>query len=73
VISKQPAPVAMGLPNKGGKFITAFDAQDNTLNYSQVEQLTKSIYGPEEYPYLKELYNKIIQNQSATVVFSKKL
>jgi hypothetical protein len=72
VISKQPQPVAMGLPNKGGKFITSFDSQDNTLNYSQVEQLTKSTYQPEEYPYLKELYNKMIQNQKATVVFSKK-
>lgn len=72
IISNQPEPIAMGLPNKGGKFITAFDIGSNVLNYSQVTQLTKSVYQPTEYPYLKEIYNKMIQNQKATITFKKK-
>lgn len=72
VASKLPETVAMGLPNKGGKFVTSIEVQGQVLNYSQVKQLDKSVYGSEEYPYLKEFYNKIIQNQKATVVFTKK-
>jgi transglutaminase-like putative cysteine protease len=71
-IAGQPAPVGIALPNKGGKFITDFSVDGNVANYSQIEQLSKAIYQPEEYPYLKELYNKIIQNQKANIVFKKK-
>jgi cell fate (sporulation/competence/biofilm development) regulator YlbF (YheA/YmcA/DUF963 family) len=35
-------------------------------------QLNKSIYAKEEYPYLKELYNKVIQSEKAEVIFKKK-
>jgi hypothetical protein len=73
VISNQPTPVGIALPNKGGKFVTSFEVNDNVVSYSQVQQLSKAIYSPAEYPYLKELYNKIIQNQKATVVFKKKI
>ncbi|MEO6521070.1 MAG: DUF3857 domain-containing protein [Mucilaginibacter sp.] len=72
VAGKLPDAVAIGLPNKGGRFITNIELGENTISYSQIEQFTKSIYQPEEYPYLKELYNKIIQNQKATIVFTKK-
>lgn len=72
VVAKQPEPIAIGLPNKGGKFITNLDVTGQVFTYSQVQQLSKAIYQPEEYPYLKELYNKMIQNQKATVVFNKK-
>ncbi|RKR84251.1 uncharacterized protein DUF3857 [Mucilaginibacter gracilis] len=72
VITRQPEPVSIGLPNKGGKFVTLVEAGDQVFNYSEVHQLSKAIYQPEEYPYIKELYNKIIQNQKATIVLSKK-
>ena len=72
-VAEQPAPVGMALPNKGGKFITSVSNDNNTFSYSQIAQLSKAIYAPEEYPYLKELYNKIIQNQKAYIVLKKKL
>ena len=72
MIAAQPAPVAMALPNKGGRFVTDFSAERGLVTYSQMEQLSKAIYSPEEYPYLKELVNKIIQNQKANIVFKKK-
>jgi len=71
-ITAQPEAVGMALPIKGGRFLTDVSITDNTLTYSQVEQFNKSVYSPEEYPYLKELFNKMIQNQKANVVFHKK-
>lgn len=71
-IRAQPTPVSMALPIKGGRFLTDMSNEDNTLTYSQVEQFNKAIYSPEEYPYLKELFNKMIQNQKANIVFQKK-
>ena len=71
-ISSQPVPVGIALPYQGGLFITNVAVENNVVQYSQIEQLKKAIYAPEEYPYLKELYNKIIQNQKATFVFNKK-
>jgi len=71
-ITAQPSPVSMALPIKGGRFMTDVAVENNTLTYSQVEQFSKAIYSPDEYPYLKELFNKMIQNQKANVVFHKK-
>ncbi|OCX53642.1 DUF3857 domain-containing protein [Mucilaginibacter sp. PPCGB 2223] len=71
-ITAQPAAVAIALPIKGGRFLTDINIADNTLSYSQIEQFNKAIYSPEEYPYLKEFFNKMIQNQKANVVFHKK-
>jgi hypothetical protein len=71
-IANQPQPVAFGLPNKGGRYLTDVSVDANTISYSQVEQFNRSIYAREEYPYIKELYNKMIQAQKANIVFKKK-
>jgi hypothetical protein len=71
-IESTPEVVSVGLPNKGGQFITDFTRDGNNFTYSNVIQFNKSIYQPEEYPYLKELYNKIIASEKADIVFSKK-
>jgi hypothetical protein len=71
-IENQPQPIAFGMPNQGGKFITDFQSDNNTFTFSYVTQLNKSVYSPEEYPYLKELYNKIILAERGELVFKKK-
>jgi hypothetical protein len=71
-IEGAPQAVSIGLPNKGGQFITEFTGEGNTFVYSNVIQFNKSLYSQEEYPYLKELYNKIIASEKADIVFSKK-
>jgi len=35
-------------------------------------KFNKSIYTATEYPYLKELYNKVIQSEKAEMIFKKK-
>ncbi|HEY8928943.1 MAG TPA: DUF3857 domain-containing protein [Mucilaginibacter sp.] len=71
-VETPPAAVALGLPNNGGKYITQYDAGDNSFSFTYLTQFNKSIYGAEEYPYVKEFFNKIIQSQKAEIVFKKK-
>ncbi|TWR26865.1 DUF3857 domain-containing protein [Mucilaginibacter achroorhodeus] len=71
-IESAPQQANIGLPNKGGRFMTDFSGEGNNFVYSNVIQFDKAIYAPEEYPYLKELYNKIIASEKAEIVFKKK-
>jgi len=71
-IEAPPQAIAVGLPNQGGRFVTSYEAGDNMFTYSHVTQFSKSIYEPEEYPYLKELYNKMILAEKSELVFKKK-
>ena len=72
VIESSPQPAGVALPNNGGKFLTEFAGAGDTFTYSNVIQFSKSVYAPEEYPYLKELYNKIIASEKAEIVIRKK-
>jgi len=65
-------PIAYGLPNQGGSFLTDFSADANTFTYSYITRINHSVFSPEEYPYLKELYNKIILAEKNELVFKKK-
>jgi hypothetical protein len=60
------------MPNNGGRFMTAFDAQEGGFNFSHIIQFNNSIYSSAEYPYLKEMFNKIIQSEKTDIVFKKK-
>ncbi|MGF1923709.1 MAG: DUF3857 domain-containing protein, partial [Bacteroidia bacterium] len=66
-----PKDMAIGLPNNGGKFILKTTFEDNKIAISQYKQFSKSIYGPEEYLYLKEFYSKIIQHQKTDLLLKK--
>jgi hypothetical protein len=72
VIETPPQTVAFALPNNGGKFLTNYETESNMFTFSHVIQFNKSVYSSEEYPYLKELYNKVIQSEQAEMVFKKK-
>ncbi|WP_183562873.1 DUF3857 domain-containing protein [Mucilaginibacter sp. SP1R1] len=71
-IETHPQVVAFAIPNSGGMFATSFETQDDTFTFSNITRFNKAIYSPEEYPYLKELYNKIILAEKTDMVFKKK-
>lgn len=71
-IENPPQALAYSMPNRGGRFLTGFENDSNTFTFSYVTQFNKSIYSAEEYPYLKELYNKIILSEKNEMVFKKK-
>lgn len=72
IVSK-PEAVGLALPNKGGKFIMQVNEEGNVLSLYQFTQLDKSVYEANEYPYLKELFNKIVLSQKADIVLKKKI
>jgi hypothetical protein len=70
---QSPPPVSSAkLPNGGGMFLTSYDANGNNYTFSNTIKFNKSVYGSEEYSYLKQLYNNIIQSEKAEIVFVKK-
>jgi hypothetical protein len=71
-VEKPLQPMAISLPNNGGRFLSDYVADNNSFTFSNVIQFNKSIYTPEEYPYLKEIFNKIIQTEKTEMVFKKK-
>ena len=72
VVDQPTQAVAISLPDGGGEFVTNYQAGDNSFSFSHVIQLNKPIYDAGGYPYLKELYNKIIQSEKAEITFKKK-
>ncbi|RZK18648.1 MAG: hypothetical protein EOO86_09635 [Pedobacter sp.] len=67
----KPKDLAIGLPNNGGKYLLQTQLDDKTLSLSQVLQFNNAIYEPDDYPYLKAFYSKIIQNQKAEYLLKK--
>jgi hypothetical protein len=70
-IEKPGAEIGISLPNNGGKFYSTFENLNSTFTFSNIIQLTKPIYSTAEYPYLKEMFNKIIQTEKVEMVFKK--
>jgi hypothetical protein len=71
-IENKPTDEELMLPGKTGRFLTHFENGTNTFTFSNEIQFSKSIYLSNEYPYLKELFNKIILAEKAEVVFKKR-
>lgn len=71
-IVEKPESTALSLPSSGGRFL--FDIKDLgdklIVNYSL--SINKSVYNSNEYHYLKELFNRVIQYQNIDLVFKKK-
>lgn len=68
----KPATVGLSLPLKGGRYITESVVDGNEFSFTELKQLDKSVYESEEYPYLKELFNKIVQTERTNITFKKK-
>lgn len=71
-LTGKPRDLAIALPNRGGRFINKTEIVGDQIQFSQIMELGKSIYQPEEYPALKELFNQIIQLQKTDLVFERK-
>jgi len=73
IVDTNPQKVSYSLPNNGGSFLTDYIPDEHSFTFSYAMQLNKSIYAPEEYPYLKEFYNKIILSEKGEMIFKKKI
>jgi hypothetical protein len=71
-ISNLPPAVAISLPNNGGRYLFSVQNLGNKIILNSLLTLNKAIYTSEEYPYLKELINKVVQSYQSNLVFNKK-
>lgn len=71
LLKEQPKDVSIALPNQGGRYILQTRMIDNNLMVSQQLLFNKAIYSSDEYHYLKEFYNRIIQIQKSDVLIAK--
>jgi hypothetical protein len=67
-VSSMPGKVALALPDNGGRYL--YDVQNigNKLTISSRLLINKSVYSPEEYHSLKELFARVIQSRHADIV-----
>jgi hypothetical protein len=72
VVESPPELAGFALPNNGGKFETFFQTDNNTFTFSHVVQFNNAVYQPGEYPFLKELFNKIILAEKSPIILKKK-
>jgi hypothetical protein len=72
VVEALPQAVSFSMPNQAGKFFTTVEGDNQNFTFAYDTRFNKSIYSPDEYPYLKELYNKIILTEKNEIVFKKK-
>ena len=70
-LKEQPKDLSVGLPNQGGRYLLQTKLLNNNLTVNQQLLFSKAIYTSEEYHYLKEFYNRIIQAQKTDIVLSK--
>lgn len=68
-----PEKIALSLPNTGGRFILESQLAGNRLTLSNALSINRTVFSSQEYPYLKELYSRIIQAQNEDLIFKKKM
>jgi hypothetical protein len=70
-ILEQPKSSALSLPNDGGKFSYMVTKQANKIIVNSRHIIKKSVFSPEEYPFLKEFYEQIIKKHTEQIVLKK--
>lgn len=72
-VEELPKSQNMVLPNKGGKYMFIAGQQDDYVQVMVRMSLSKTMYLPEEYAAVKELFNKIVAKQQEQIVFKEKI
>lgn len=67
-----PDKVAISLPNSGGRFLFGVQNLGNKITMNNTFTINRTVYSSEEYHFLKEFYNRMIQVQESDWVFKKK-
>lgn len=71
IVENMPQNIALAMPQQGGRFIVNYTPAEDGFSFSHLTQFNRSIYTSEEYPYLKELFNKIIQAQNGEIILKR--
>lgn len=71
-IEEMPKNEIVSLPEKSGRFLYSVALDGNTLSINSTIQLNRIRFEAEEYDYLREFFDKIVQKHSQQIVLRKK-
>lgn len=71
-VDKLPVGGIYKLPDNKGSFSISYFMQDKTLLVRSIININQSVYNPEDYFDLKELFKTIVSKQAEQIVFKKK-
>jgi transglutaminase-like putative cysteine protease len=71
-IVSTPDKIGLAIPKAGGRYIFGSLVTGNKLTVNNTLSISRAVFEPEEYPYLKEVFSKMVQAQGADVIFQKK-
>ncbi|MDQ0965570.1 hypothetical protein QFZ20_000973 [Flavobacterium sp. W4I14] len=72
-VDKLPKGGIYKLPEDNGTFTINYIAEGKTLMVRSIINVNKSLYTPEEYFDLKELFKTVVEKQAEQIVFKKKV
>jgi hypothetical protein len=72
-VDKLPKGGIYKLPEDNGTFTINYVAEGKTLMVRSIISVNKSLYTPEEYFDLKELFKTVVEKQAEQIVFKKKV
>jgi hypothetical protein len=61
--------LAISLPRNGGKFLFGMQVNGQKLTVSSTLMVTQTIFHSEEYPTLKEFFNRVVKAHGSDLVF----
>ncbi|MET4106965.1 DUF3857 domain-containing protein [Hymenobacter sp. UYP22] len=67
-----PKPMAVELPEGGGRFTYAVQPGSGTVQIMSRMSLTRPVYQAEEYAYLREFFSRMMTKQNERLVLKKK-
>ncbi len=71
VVDEMPKTVNVLLPNNGGSFLFHAQQMENTLVFTSRLYLEKHEYSAEEYSYLKQFYDMVVEKHAEQAVLKK--
>ena len=71
IIDELPKPAALGLPGNTGKFIFNTSVSGNIITVSSIIDIKKEEYSPDEYVYIKALFDQIVTKHNEQIVLKK--
>lgn len=67
-----PEPKILTLPNGAGKFMYQVTQMTDKISIVSLFSINKSVFVPEEYPYLKSFYDQALAKKNEVIVIKRK-
>ena len=71
VLESMPTPIKIATQDKDIIYLLTFSNQENKIQISCLKEINNSIFAPEEYNGIKEIFHKMITSQNQKIVLKK--